>query len=195
MKNTLDKRLAIPLDFDFFKHPGYSCGLKEHLFIRIELNSAKNVLLCKGDTNAIYKISDIFWEYDAIFDNSYATEIGEMYIGTMSVSYTKVTSIRYESLSKKDTVWKIDVNNLCVKSLQGQLLLFLDKRDDFANKNEKFYNPSIKKVLVTTNRMLHQLFAAGLQTRDIYPQLKKYFYKEHSVWHGKNFYQPNLDYG
>ena len=116
-----------------------------------------------------------------IFDNSYATEIGEMYIGTMSVSYTKVTSIRYESLSKKDTVWKIDVNNLCVKSLQDQLLLFLDKRDDFANKNEKFYNPSIKKVLVTTNRMLHQLFAAGLQTRDIYPQLKKYFYEDHSV--------------
>ena len=104
-----------------------------------------------------------------------------MYIGTMSVSYTKVTSIRYESLSKKDTVWKIDVNNLCVKSLQDQLLLFLDKRDDFANKNEKFYNPSIKKVLVTTNRMPHQLFEAGLQTRDIYPQLKKYFYKEHSV--------------
>ena len=28
--------------------------------------------------------------------------------------------------------------------------------------------------------MLHQLFAAGLQARDIYPELKKYFYKENS---------------
>ena len=27
--------------------------------------------------------------------------------------------------------------------------------------------------------MPHQLFAAGLQARDIYPELKKYFYKEH----------------
>ena len=28
--------------------------------------------------------------------------------------------------------------------------------------------------------MPHQLFAAGLQAMDIYPKLKKYFYKEHS---------------
>ena len=26
----------------------------------------------------------------------------------------------------------------------------------------------------------HQLFVAGLQARDIYPELKKYFYREHS---------------
>ena len=72
------------------------------------------------------------------------------------------------------------MNNLSVCSLQDLLLLFLDKRDDFANKNEEFYNPSIKKILVTINGMPHQLFAAGLQARDIYPELKKYFYKEHS---------------
>ena len=28
--------------------------------------------------------------------------------------------------------------------------------------------------------MLYQLFAAGLQAREIYPELKKYFYKQHS---------------
>ena len=51
---------------------------------------------------------------------------------------------------------------------------------NFANKNEEFCNPSIKKILATINRMSHQLFAAGIQARDIYPKLKKYFYKEHS---------------
>ena len=59
------------------------------------------------------------------------------------------------------------MNNLSVRSLQGLLLLFLDKRDDFANKNEEFYNPSIKKILVTINGMPHQHFAAQLQGRDI----------------------------
>ena len=58
------------------------------------------------------------------------------------------------------------MNNVSVRSLQGLLLLFLDKRTDFANKNEEFYNTSIKKVLVTINGMPHQLFAAGLQARD-----------------------------
>ena len=72
------------------------------------------------------------------------------------------------------------MNNLSVRSLQGLLLLFPGKRDDFANKNEEFYNPSIKKILTTINGMPHQFFAATLQARDIYPELKKYFYREHS---------------
>ena len=180
IKKTFDKRFAIPLDFDFFKHPVYPYGLKEDLIVRLELNSSEKVILCTGDTNATYKLSDISLEYDAIFDESYVTSIGEMYTGTTSIPYNKVTSIHYQTLSKKDTTWKIDVSNLSVRSLQGLLLLFLDKRDDFGNKNEKFYNPSIKKILVTINGMPHQLFATGLQAREIYPELKKYFYKENS---------------
>ena len=74
-----------------------------------------------------------------------------------------------QALSKKDSAWKIDVNNLSVRSLQNLLFLFLDKHDDFANKNEEFYNPSLNKILVTINGMPHQLYAGGLGTRDIYP--------------------------
>ena len=103
-----------------------------------------------------------------------------MYAGTTSIPSTKVISFHYQTLSKKDTTWKIDVSNLSVRSLQGLLLLFLDKFDDFANKNEEFYNPSIKNVLAAVNGMPRQLFATGLQARDIYPELRKYFYKEHS---------------
>ena len=67
------------------------------------------------------------------------------------------------------------MNNLFVCSLQGLLLLFLDKRNDFANKNEEFYNRSIKKILTTINGMPHQLFAAGIQAKNIYPEIKKIF--------------------
>ena len=180
IKKAFDKRFAIRLDFDFFKHPVYPYGLKEYLIIRLELNSLEKVILCTGDTSATYKLSEISLEYDAIFDEPYATTIGEMYAGTTSIPYTKATSIYYQTLSKKDSTWKIDVNNLSIRSLQGLLLLFSDKRDDFANKNEEFYNPTINKILTTINGMPHQLFAGGLQARDIYPELKKYFYREHS---------------
>ena len=44
-------------------------------------------------------------------------------------------------------------------------LLFLDKRDDFANRNER--NPSIKKASTIINAMLDQLFVVGPQARDI----------------------------
>ena len=127
---TFDKRFAIPLDFDFFKHPVYPNGLKEDLIVRLDLNSSEKVILCTGDTSAIYKLSGISLEYNAIFDKPYATTIDEMYNGTTSIPYTKVTSIHYKELYKKDAVWQIDVKNLCVRSLRGLLLLFLDKRND-----------------------------------------------------------------
>ena len=143
IKKTFDKSFAIPLDFVFSKHPVYPYGLKEDLTVRLELNSSEKIISCTGDTSATYKFSDISLEYDAIFDEPYSTSIGEMYTGTTSIPYTNVTSIHYQTLSKKDTIWKIDVNNLSARSLQSLLLLFLDKREDFANKNEEFYNPSI----------------------------------------------------
>ena len=54
-KKTLNKRFAILLDFDFFKHPVYPYGLKEDLIVRLELNSSEKVILCTGDTNAAYR--------------------------------------------------------------------------------------------------------------------------------------------
>ena len=131
----------------------YPFGLKEDLIIKLELNSSENVALCIGDTSAKYKPLDISLEYDANFDEPYATSIGEMYTETTSISYTTITSIHYELLKKQDSFWKIDVNNFSVRSFQGLLLLFLDKRDGFGNKNEEFYNPRIKKVDITNNGM------------------------------------------
>ena len=37
-----------------------------------------------------------------------------------------------------------------------------------------------RKFLQQLMSFLPQLFAAGLQAKDIYPEIKKYFYKEHS---------------
>ena len=178
IKKTDDKRFAIPLDFDFFSYPVYPYGLKENLIVKLELNSSEKVSLYTRDTSGTYKLSDILLEYDAIFDEPYATTMGKMYTGTTSIPYTKVTSIHYQTLSKKDTTWKIDVNNLSVQSLQGFLLLILDKRDNVANKNEEFYNPTIKKVLVTINGMLHQLFAVGFSGQGFLPSDEEIFLQE-----------------
>ena len=82
------------------------------MIVRLELNSSEKLILCTGDTSATYKLSDIPLQYDAIFDEPYPTNIGKMHTGTTSIPYTKVGSIHYQTLSKKDTTWKIDVNNL-----------------------------------------------------------------------------------
>ena len=99
---TFDRRFAILLDFNFFKHPVYPYGLKEDLIVRVELNSSEKVILCTGDTSATCKLSEISLEYNAIFDEPHATGIGEMYTRTTLIPYTKV-SIHYQTLSKKET--------------------------------------------------------------------------------------------
>ena len=140
IKKTYDKRFAIPLDFDFFRHLCIHMVLKKIWLLGLNYILQKRQLLCAGDTSATYKLSGISLEYHVIFDEPYAMSIGEMYTRTMPIPYTSITSTHYQALSKKDTTWKIDVNNLSVRSLQGLLLLFLDKCDDFANKNKEFYN-------------------------------------------------------
>ena len=104
----------MPLDFDFFKRPVYPYGLKENLTVRVELNSSEKVILFNGDTTATYKLSDISLEYDTKFNTPYATAISELYAETKLIRYTKVTSDHYQTLSKKDTTWKIDVTCLFV---------------------------------------------------------------------------------
>ena len=76
IKKTFDKRFA---KFDFFKHPVYPNDLKEDLIVRLDLKSPEKVILCTGDTSATYKLPDISLEYDAIFDDPYATTIGSIY--------------------------------------------------------------------------------------------------------------------
>ena len=117
IKKTFNKRFAILLDFYFFKHLACPYGLKEDLIVRLELNSSEKVIVCTGDTSATYKLLDISLEYDAVFDEPYASTIDEMYTGTTSIPYTKVTWIHYQTLSKKDTTWKIDMNDLFIAGL------------------------------------------------------------------------------
>ena len=82
IKKTLGKRFAIPLFFNFFRHPVYHYGLKEELIVRFEVNFSENVILCSRNTTATYKLS---LEYDAIFDERYAATIVELYTGTKSI--------------------------------------------------------------------------------------------------------------
>ena len=67
-----------------------------------------------------------------------------MYPMEMMTVSTKLTLIHYQTLTKRDTIRKID-NNFSALSMQGLLLLFLDKHDEFANKNEEFTTLSLRK--------------------------------------------------
>ena len=100
------------LNFDLVKHRVYPYGFKEYLIAKLELNFSEKVILSSGDTAATYKLLDISLEYDAKFAERYATARGEFYAETTSIPYAQVILINYHTLSKKDTIWKIDVNHM-----------------------------------------------------------------------------------
>ena len=58
-------------------------------------------IFCSRNIAAIYMFSDIFLEYDTIFNKRYATAKGELYPGTTPIPYTRVIWTYYQTLSKK----------------------------------------------------------------------------------------------
>ena len=76
VKKKFDKKIAIPLDFDFFSH----MALKNAWLLGLNSILQKRQFYALGTLmNARYKLSDISLEYDAILDESYATAMGGMY--------------------------------------------------------------------------------------------------------------------
>ena len=71
VKNTFGKRFAIPLYFDFFKHPVYPNGSNENLIVGLELISSKKNILCGGDEAPTCKLSDIYLELMQYLTNVY----------------------------------------------------------------------------------------------------------------------------
>ena len=55
-----------------------------------------------------------------------------------------------------------------------------NRKQILANKNEQFYNPSIKKVMISVAGDTNQLYKGGILPRHVFTELKKYFYKNHS---------------
>ena len=150
---TLGNRFTIPLDFEIFDTVTHPFSLDEDMVVRITLAPASKVLLAAGDPAATYKLTVICLEFDKILDMRLASSIRQNYVEGYDLPFDKRTRIHYEKLSKKDTIWKLKIDSIATRSLRGILVLFVDDNNDrkpFAN-NNKFYNPSIRRVLVTVN--------------------------------------------
>ena len=157
---------CIPSDFAIFNALLHSFSLREDIVARITLASPSKVLLVTGDTSAAYKITDICLEFDKIIDMELASTIKQNYEIGYDIPFDKLTRIHYEKLSKKDSIWKLQIDSITASSLRGIFVLFVDDVNDrkhFAC-NNKFSNPSP-----------HELHAGGIQPKDYYIEAKKYF--------------------
>ena len=68
----LKRRLIKDLQYRYIlTFSSIQCIHMEDSIVRLKLNSVEKVILCAGDTNSAYTLSDISLEYDVIFDEPY----------------------------------------------------------------------------------------------------------------------------
>ena len=184
---TWSNKFCIPLDFEFFNQPIYPYGLEDKLVVRLTLNSAENVILVAGDAKASYTISDICLEYDVINDKAYGEALYEQHREGTNIPYNRITCVHYDELDKKASVWKLPLCSVNARSCRGVLMLFKDDDHgkDFDCKNETFYNPTIKKLMISINGLNHEIYPGGMLPKDFYPEILKYFDQDSEVTPGE----------
>ena len=110
------KENAVKMTFDkkFWNAFGFWLFKKFFISLRTSERFDRKPWINIQDAIATYKLSEISLVCNAMFDEYYVTVTSELYNGTASISFTKVTSIHYQILSKKDTTWETDIKMMFV---------------------------------------------------------------------------------
>ena len=153
--DTYRNKFIIPLDFEMLDSamPYYQAGLRNRLSHELLFNDY-NQVINSSKTNATYKITDIFIEYDIVTQPELVRTIRSEY-DKMVLLFDRVIQHSQIPVNKSDTKWNWPFNETC-KSLKGILVLFEEEKP-LDRDMSKFYNPKIQKVAITVEGKPNQL--------------------------------------
>ena len=103
------------------------------------------MILYSEGTVATYKLLDISLEYDGIFQEPHSIRVLELYTGTTAISYTKLTSIHYETLSKKTPLGKLRLATCRFIYYKAYWYYFLVKKLSLRTETKNFTTLTAKK--------------------------------------------------
>ena len=120
-----------------------------------------------------------------------ADEVSSFYTSGKEFPYDHVSRANVVTINKRtDTRINIKVDAQR-RSMKGILLLFVDPYNAGARDSEKYIFPDLKKISVTTNGSPNMLYNNGIESRDIWSEVSRFFMKEkHKPQHmtQKKFY-------
>ena len=144
---TQDKAIAdaygnkfiIPIDFEILDSamPYYQVVLRNRLSYELKFNDYNRVIH-SSKTDATYKITDTYLEYDIVTQPNLARFIKAEY-NKMTLLYDRVIQHSQIPVNKSDAKWEWSFNDTC-KSLKGILVLFEEEKP-FIRDTSKFYKP------------------------------------------------------
>ena len=144
----------------------------------VTLAPASQVVKGTDPTKLKYKLKNIQLEYEMIESKYLGEEAARTYtIGKEflydHVSRDKVVPIDRERAARINI--KVSAQR---RSLKGILLLFMESYAAGARDSEKYIFPDIKKISVTINGSPNMIYNNGIESRDIWSEVSRFFVKE-----------------
>ena len=197
-------KYRINLDHQILTDHGvfYPKALYNDLVFAVTIAPAKQVVKGGDATKLKYKLTNIQLEYEMLRDsppkNGARESLGEqaksIYTNGKEFFYDHVTRDKVITF-KKGTDTRINVKvNAQRRSMKNLLLLFVEPYTAGTRDSEKYISPNIKNISVTINGSPNMLYNNGIEARDVWSEVSRFFMKEkHKLQHMnmQKFYTDN----
>ena len=172
LADAFGNRYAIPLDIDIFTthEPFYPSSLRAPLTYILTFNSADKVV-DSTDTEASYTLTGLSLEYEIVTSQSLAQTIKNQRKGDSYYLFDRIHMFEHRHVNKNDTLWNVSIAQP-IRSLRGILFLW---KDPSVKNPQRFYNPRVKKTMITVDGMPNQLYSKGMETYQHWNEVKKFF--------------------
>ena len=180
LNEVYGKKYRINLDHQILTDHGifYPQALYNDLVFEVALASANQVVKGSDPTKLKYKLTNIQLEYEMIHSENLAEEAAGIYYSDKEFAYDHVMLDKVVPISRgTDTRINIKVNAQR-RSMKGILLLFVVPYTAGTRDSEKYIFPDLKKIGVTINGSPNMLYNNGIETRDIWAEVSRFFMKE-----------------
>ena len=185
------KKYRINLDHQVLTDHGgfYPNALYNDFVFELTLAPADQVVRGSGTTKLKYKLTNIQLEYEMVRSEKLANEAAGVYDCGKEFAYDHVSHDKVLPINETETRINIKVNAQR-RSMKGIFLLFIEPYTAGTRDSEKYIFPDLKKISVTINGSPKMLYNNGIESRDIWSEVSRFFMKEkHKPQHMKILHQ------
>ena len=182
LNEVYGKKYRINLDHQILTDHGifYPQALYSDLVFEVTLAPESQVVKGSDPTKLKYKLTNIQLEYEMIHSENLAEEAESVYTLGKEFAYDHVMLDKVVTITRgTDTKINIKVNAQR-RSMKGILLLFVVPYTAGTRDSEKYIFPDLKKISITINGSPNMLYNNGIESRDIWQEVSRFFMKEKS---------------
>ena len=182
LNEVYGKKYRINLDHQILTDHGifYPQALFSDLIFEVTLAPESQVVKGSDPTKLKYKLTNIQLEYEMIHSEKLAEDAESVYTSGKEFVYDHVSRSKVVPINR-GTETRINIKvDAQRRSMKGILLLFVEPYTAGTRDSEKYVFPALKKISVTVNGSPNMLYNNGIESQDIWSEVRRFFMKEKS---------------